>query len=72
MNEGVTLNAIAVHWLRESEANTEMLRSLELELGEGRIYGLLGRKGAVMATALSVLVGLRRPNAGIVASRSPC
>ncbi len=58
------MKAIAVHELRKSYARTEVLRGLELEVGEGCIYGLLGRNGAGKSTLLRVLIGLARADAG--------
>lgn len=41
--------------------------SLNLHVGRGRIYGLLGRNGAGKTTAMKMMLGLCRPTSGEVA-----
>lgn len=43
---------------------TVALHEVDLELGTGEIVALLGPNGAGKTTALSILLGLRRPDAG--------
>jgi ABC-2 type transport system ATP-binding protein len=45
---------------------TEALRGVDLEVREGEILALLGPNGAGKTTAVNVLIGLRRPDAGVV------
>lgn len=37
---------------------------LNIHVGKGRIYGLLGRNGAGKTTTMKMLLGLTRPTAG--------
>ena len=48
----------------KSFGHVRALESVDLELREGEILGLLGRNGAGKSTALSLLLGLRRPDSG--------
>ncbi|MDQ5820804.1 MAG: ABC transporter ATP-binding protein [Actinomycetota bacterium] len=43
---------------------TEALRDVDLELREGEVVALLGANGAGKTTAISILLGLRRPDSG--------
>lgn len=43
------------------------LAGLDLTLGRGQVYGLLGRNGAGKSTALRIVMGITRPDAGTVA-----
>jgi len=47
--------------------DSHVLRGVSLQLGEGRLLGLLGRNGAGKTTTMSVTVGLLPPRAGHVA-----
>jgi ABC-2 type transport system ATP-binding protein len=45
--------------------STEALRDVDLELRAGEVVALLGPNGAGKTTAISVLLGLRRPDSGV-------
>lgn len=45
--------------------STEALRDVDLELHAGEVVALLGPNGAGKTTAISVLLGLRRPDSGV-------
>jgi ABC-2 type transport system ATP-binding protein len=45
--------------------STEALRDVDLELRAGEVVALLGANGAGKTTAISVLLGLRRPDSGV-------
>ena len=45
--------------------STEALRDVDLELHAGEVVALLGANGAGKTTAISVLLGLRRPDSGV-------
>ena len=45
--------------------STEALRNVDLELGTSEVVALLGANGAGKTTAISVLLGLRRPDSGV-------
>jgi ABC-2 type transport system ATP-binding protein len=43
---------------------TDALRAVDLELHEGEVVAVLGANGAGKTTAISILLGLRRPDSG--------
>jgi ABC-2 type transport system ATP-binding protein len=45
--------------------STEALRDVDVELRAGEVVALLGPNGAGKTTAISVLLGLRRPDSGV-------
>jgi ABC-2 type transport system ATP-binding protein len=45
--------------------STEALRDVDLELRAGEVVALLGANGAGKTTAISILLGLRRPDSGV-------
>ena len=49
----------------KSFRSTEALRDVDLELHAGEVVALLGANGAGKTTAISVVLGLRRPDSGI-------
>jgi ABC-2 type transport system ATP-binding protein len=46
--------------------NTTALQSVSLEVAQGEFFGLLGPNGAGKSTLMSIVAGLRRPDAGDV------
>lgn len=54
----------ALHDVRKRFGEVHALRGVDLAVGEGEVLALLGPNGAGKTTALSILVGLRRPDAG--------
>lgn len=50
----------------KSFGDVRALDGLELELRPGEILGLLGPNGAGKSTAIALMLGLRRPDAGVV------
>lgn len=58
----ISLNDISF-WYRKNEV---LFSSMNLELGPGRIYGLLGRNGAGKTTLLKLLSGLVFPKSGTI------
>lgn len=52
--------------LRKVFGNTAALDGLELEVRPGEVHGLLGPNGAGKSTVIRILLGLYRPDAGIV------
>jgi ABC-2 type transport system ATP-binding protein len=50
--------------LRKRFGTTEALRGLHLEVPNGSIFGFLGRNGAGKTTAIKILLGMTRPDAG--------
>ncbi len=43
-----------------------VLKNISMNLGEGRIYGLLGENGVGKTTLLTLLCGLKKPNVGTI------
>ncbi|SDT86938.1 ABC-2 type transport system ATP-binding protein [Verrucomicrobium sp. GAS474] len=58
--------AIEAVGLRRSFGKTEALRDLTLRVPKGGVYGFLGRNGAGKTTAIRLLAGLIKPDAGTV------
>src|SRR6516165_1876237 len=58
--------ALAVRGVRKSYGDNVALAGVDLTLEPGTILGLLGPNGAGKTTLVSIVAGLRRPNAGSV------
>ncbi len=56
--------ALALRELRKAFADTIAVDDLDLEIPQGAFHGLVGPNGAGKTTALSMAVGLLRPDAG--------
>lgn len=56
--------AIQVEGLCRRYGRVVALDGLDLEVGTGEVFGLLGRNGAGKTTTIETLVGLQRPDAG--------
>src|SRR5205823_14047292 len=63
--------AIDVQQLWKSYDRKPALQGLSLDAREGEIFGLIGPNGAGTTTTLKILVGLLRPDAGIVRVKGP-
>ena len=60
-------NALSVTGLRKAYGSVQALRGVDLELGNGELFGLLGPNGAGKSTLVKIACGLVRPSAGRVA-----
>jgi branched-chain amino acid transport system ATP-binding protein len=60
-NSALSLNEIDAFY-----GDSHVLQSVSLQLGEGRLLGLLGRNGAGKTTCMNVSVGLLPPRSGSV------
>lgn len=58
------MSAIRCEGLSRSYGPVEALKSLNLEIPAGTVFGFLGRNGAGKTTAIRLLTGLARPTAG--------
>ena len=56
--------ALSVTGLRKAYGATEALRGVDLEVGQGELFGLLGPNGAGKSTLVKIACGLVRPTAG--------
>jgi ABC-2 type transport system ATP-binding protein len=56
--------ALVVSQLRKAYGATEALRGVDLEVGEGELFGLLGPNGAGKSTLVKIACGLVRPSGG--------
>ena len=57
---------IVVHSLRRGFGATPVLQGLDLDVGGGTVFGLVGRNGAGKTTLIRVLLGLLRSEGGSV------
>jgi ABC-2 type transport system ATP-binding protein len=57
---------LAVRGLRKAYADATALDGVDLDVAAGTILGLLGPNGAGKTTLVSIIAGLRRPDAGSV------
>lgn len=58
------VEAIRCQELSRRYGSFEALRSLDLRVGEGAVFGFLGKNGAGKTTAIRLLTGLSRPTSG--------
>jgi ABC-2 type transport system ATP-binding protein len=56
--------ALAVRGLTKRYGAVEALKGIDLEVGEGELFGLLGPNGAGKSTLVKIAVGLVRPTRG--------
>src|SRR3954447_26971583 len=56
--------ALKVHGLEKRYGSVHALKGVDLEVGEGELFGLLGPNGAGKSTLLKIAVGLVRASAG--------
>ena len=59
-------SVLAVRGLRKSYGERPVLHGLDLDVGRGEIFGILGANGAGKTTAVEILQGLRPRDAGTV------
>jgi len=62
----VSASAIDVRGLRKSYGAHEVVRGIDIEVGEGEIFAFLGPNGAGKTTTVEILEGYRSRNAGEV------
>lgn len=62
-------HAVQVRNLRKSYGKNEALRGVDLDVGQGEVFALLGANGAGKTTALECIEGLRRYDGGSVSVR---
>ena len=58
------MNAIEIRGLRKEYGDVAAVDGLDLEVGEGEIFGLLGLNGAGKTTTVKILTGILRPTSG--------
>lgn len=56
--------AIELERISKSFGATQVLQGLSLQIPEGTVFGLLGENGAGKSTAIRILLGMERPDAG--------
>lgn len=60
----MTVPAILTENLRKSYGPKEVVRGLNLQVGQGEVFGFLGPNGAGKSTTVKMLLGLVRPSSG--------
>ena len=60
------MTLLAVHGLRKSFGEREVVAGVDLEINAGECFGLLGPNGAGKTTTLRLCLGLTHPNAGTI------
>lgn len=58
------MNILKCHGLSKSYGNTDALKNIDLELGTGKIVGLLGPNGSGKTTLIKLANGLLKPSVG--------
>jgi len=61
---GADAPAIAVEGLAKSYGTVRALDGIDLEVGGGEVFGLLGHNGAGKSTTIRILTGRARPTGG--------
>ena len=56
---------ICVGHLTKSYGGRKVVNDLSFEVGKGEIFALLGHNGAGKSTTIAMLLGLKKPDAGI-------
>jgi ABC-2 type transport system ATP-binding protein len=59
-------NAIKITSLVKEFGNTRAISGLNLEIGEGQVYGLLGPNGSGKSTLMKMIVGIIKPTEGSI------
>jgi len=62
----MTATAIRIRGLRKSYGELEAVKSIDLDVAEGRVFALLGPNGAGKTTTVEILEGYRNRSAGEV------
>src|SRR5436305_7530554 len=57
-------SALKVHGLEKRYGSVDALKGVDLEVGEGELFGLLGPNGAGKSTLVKIAVGLVRASGG--------
>ncbi|MCU0493606.1 MAG: ABC transporter ATP-binding protein [Chloroflexaceae bacterium] len=60
------MDAIEIHNLEKAYGDLLVLRGLNLRVGVGQVYGLLGPNGVGKSTLIHLLMGFLRPNSGML------
>jgi len=58
--------ALEVRGLKKSYGKLEAVKGIDLEVGRGEIFGLLGHNGAGKSTTIECVLGTRMPDAGVI------
>jgi len=57
---------LAIHGLRKSFGDNEVLRGIDLHIPAGQFLAIVGRSGCGKSTLLRLIAGLDRPDAGLI------
>ena len=59
-------SAVVFKGVSKSFGDIQAVKNLDLEIGEGYVYGLLGPNGSGKSTAMRMILGLLKPDAGVI------
>lgn len=60
------MNIIEIHGLTKQYGNMRAVDGLDMRVGQGDIYGFVGKNGAGKSTTMKIIAGLATPTAGSV------
>ena len=58
------MDILSIKGLKKSFGEKEVLKGVDLSVGENRIFGFVGRNGAGKTTTMKAVLGLLRPDEG--------
>lgn len=66
MREGTNEYTLELEGINKNYTNAQVLRSINLKIPQGIIYGFIGENGAGKSTTMDIICGLKKPSTGKV------